>query len=80
MGWGLQPCREKKMRRGPHIRGSPSLGELSLDRRASFSVGREHGKLCVAARQGETCTQGTDPSPAHSALEARPAIKTRAGC
>ena len=81
MGWGLQLCREMKVRRGPHIRGSPSLGELSLDRRrASFSVGREHGKQCVAAGQSETCTQGADPSPAHPALAACPAMQTRAGC
>ena len=29
LGWGLQPCGEMKVRRGLHIRGSPSLGELS---------------------------------------------------
>ena len=79
--WGLQPCGEMKVRRGLHIPGSPSLGELSLDRRrASFSVGREHGKQCVAAGQSETCTQGTDLSLAHPALEAFPPMQTSAGC
>ena len=29
VGWGLQPCWEMKVKRGLHIRGSPSLGELS---------------------------------------------------
>ena len=67
MGWGLQPCREMKVRRCLHIQGIPSLGELNLDRRASFSVGREHGKQCVAAGQSETCTQGSQAS--HSAAE-----------
>ena len=80
VGWGLQPCREMKVRRCLHIQGIPSLGELNLDRRASFSVGREHGKQCVAAGQRETCTQGSDPSPAHPALAACPAMQTRAGC
>ena len=69
------------MSRGLHIQGRLSVGELSLDRRrASFSVGREHGKQCAAAGQSETCTQGTDLSPAHPALEACPAMQTRAGC
>ena len=81
LGWGLQPCGEMKVRRGLHIRGSPSLGELSLDRRrASFSVGRKHGNQGVVAGQSETYTQGTDLSPAHPALEACPAMQTRAGC
>ena len=66
--WGLQPCGEMKVRRGLHIPGSPSLGELSLDRRrASFSVGREHSHQRVAEGQSETCTQGTDLSLAHPA-------------
>ena len=79
--WGLQSCGEMKVRRGLHIPGSPSLGELSLgSRRASFSVGREHSHQRVAAGQGETCTQGTDPSLAHPALEAFPPMQTRAGC
>ena len=79
--WGLQSCGEMKARKGLHIPGSPSLGELSLDRRrASFSVGREHSNQRVAAGQSETCTQGTDPSLAHPALEAFPPMQTSAGC
>ena len=81
VGWGLQPCGEMKVRRGLHIPGSPSLGELSLDRRrASFSVGREYSHQRVAAGQSETCTQGTDLSLAHPALEAFPPMQTSAGC
>ena len=79
--WGLQSCGEMKARKGLHIPGSPSLGELSLDRRrASFSVGREHSNQHVAAGQSETCTQGTDLSLAHPALEAFPPMQTSAGC
>ena len=81
LGWGLQPCGEMKVRRGLHIQRSPSLGELSLDRRqASFSVRRKHGNQRVAAGQSETCTQGADPSPAYPALEACPPMQTRAEC
>ena len=81
VGWWLQPCGEMKVRRGLHTPGSPSLGELSVDRRrASFSVGREHSHQRVAAGQSETCTLGTDLSLAHPALEAFPPMQTRAGC
>jgi len=70
-----------KLRRGLHIWGSPSLGELSLDRRrASFSVGREKHNQPVAAGQIGTFTQAAERCPAHRALEACPPMNTRAGC
>lgn len=55
LGSGLKPCGEMKLRRGLHMGGSPSLGEVSLDRRrVSFSVRREHGNQGVTAGQSES--------------------------
>ena len=69
--WDLQTLGGSEERRGLHIQGSSSLvGGAQLRQKGSLILcGKRTHQQSVAARQSETCTQCTDPCPAHPAWE-----------
>ena len=67
-------------RRGLHIQGSPSLGGAQLGQKERLILcGKRTRQKSVAAGQSETCTQGTDASPAQPSLRGYLLLHQRLG-